>query len=531
MIHSFIKTKILIILCEQNSEYCHAKNQKANSKMKQRPQHSANLFIYQKSLIYIPILIGALVLSSCKQQAELPNIVFILADDLGWADLPVYGNQFNEAPNLSKLADEGMRFENAYAACPVCSPTRASIQAGQYPARVGIIDFITGHWRPYEEVTVPINRTQYLPLETQTFAEKLKEAGYATGYFGKWHLGHGDHIPSNQGYDEQVVYNGGGFFGYGKRMDPPQEVPENIVLSETLTDMGISFIQRHKDQPFLLFLAHYDVHVQLDAQEELIQKYLDKEPAEGYPSNAVYAAMIENVDTSLGRIEAELRKLDLSDNTLVIFFSDNGGLVSRFDKIPLLANSKLHLYEGDSLQYIASSNAPLRAEKGTVYEGGIREPMIVKWPGKVKAGSINRSVVSSVDFYPTFLDLAGTKLPDDQVLDGISLKSVFTKNEENYERAIFWHYPVYHHDVPASVVRKGDFKLIENLVDGSLQLYNLSQDIGESVNLIETNPEKAAELHKILQKWQKEIGARKPVKNPDFDPEKRKEWGRHPDRN
>ncbi|MCK5105776.1 MAG: sulfatase [Cyclobacteriaceae bacterium] len=460
-----------------------------------------------------------------------PNIVFILADDMGWADLPVYGNKFNEAPNITKLADEGMKFDHAYAACPVCSPTRASIQSGQYPARVGITDFITGHWRPFEEVIVPKNRTQYLPLENITFAEKLKEAGYATGYFGKWHLGWGEYIPTNQGYDEQVVYNGGGFFGYGPRMDPPKEFPLEKVLSEALTDLSISFIERNKDKPFMLFLAHYDVHVQLDAQQELIDKYLSKEKVSGYPSNAVYAAMIEHVDNSVGRIEAKLEELGLAKNTVVIFFSDNGGLVSRFDKVPLHAKSKLHIYEGNPMQYIASSNTPLRAEKGTVYEGGIREPFIVKWPGKVANGSLNHSVVTSVDFYPTFLELAGVAPDPNQKLDGGSLVDIITKGQEKYDRPVFWHYPVYHHDVPASVIRKGDYKLIENLVDGSLELYDLVNDIGETQNLAESMQDKSSELHGLLKAWQKDVKAEFPVQNPDFNPEKRYEWGRHPDRN
>jgi uncharacterized sulfatase len=481
-------------------------------------------------LAVLVVIMAVVTLSSCEKKTTLPNIVFILADDLGWADLPVYGNKFNEAPNLTKLAEAGMRFDNAYAACPVCSPTRASIQSGQYPARVGIIDFIPGHWRPYEEVIVPKNRVQHLPLGTITFAEKLKEAGYVTGYFGKWHLGGGEFTPRNQGYDEQVVYNGGPFFGYGPRMDPPQDISDDKVLAETLTDLSISFIDRHKNEPFLLFLGHYDVHVQLDAQDELIQKYLNKPAVEGYPSNAIYAAMIENIDKSVGRVEAKLAELGLSDNTLVIFFSDNGGLVSRFDKIPLLANARLPIYEGDTLQYVASSNAPLRAEKGTVYEGGIREPMIVKWPGKVKPGTLNHSVITSVDFYPTFLEIAGIDPPESQLLDGKSQLNVFTKSELEYDRPIFWHYPVYHHDVPASVVRKGDFKLIENLVDGSIELFDLKNDIGETTNIADSNPEKAAELFELLQSWQQEVGARKPVPNPDFDPEKREEWGVHPDR-
>lgn len=465
-----------------------------------------------------------------KNSDNPPNIVFILADDLGWSDLPVYGNKFNEAPNITKLAEAGMKFDNAYAACPVCSPTRASIQSGQYPARVGITDFITGHWRPFEEVIVPINQTQYLPLENITFAEKLKEAGYATAYFGKWHLGRSEYIPTNQGYDEQVVYDGGPFFGFGQRTNPPTEFPDDKVLSEALTDLSISFIERNKDKPFLLFLAHYDVHVQLDAQQELIDKYLAKEKIPGYPSNVVYAAMIENIDTSVGRVEAKLKELGLAENTVVIFFSDNGGLVSRFDKIPLHAKSKRHIYEGDTMQYIATSNAPLRAEKGTVYEGGIREPLIVKWPGKVKEGSQNMSAVTSVDFYPTFLELAGVAPDPHQKLDGESLVDIITSGKENYDRPIFWHYPVYHHDVPASVIRKGNYKLIENLVDGSLELYDLVNDIGEAHNLLESKPEKASELHGLLKAWQKDVKAEFPVPNPDFDPEKRHEWGRHPSR-
>lgn len=469
-------------------------------------------------------------LSACDSRQELPNIVFILADDLGWADLPAYGNEFNEAPNITRLAEEGMLFDNAYAACPVCSPTRASIQSGQYPARVGIIDFIPGHWRPFEEVTVPTNRVQRLPLEVQTIAERLKEAGYATGYFGKWHLGHGEFTPRNQGYDEQVVYNGGGFFNFGERMDPPQEIPSDKVLSEALTNMSISFIETHQQQPFFLFLAHYDVHVQLDAQMPLIEKYLQKDPVEDYPSNAVYAAMIENIDASLGRIELKLRETGLEEQTMIVFFSDNGGLISRFDEIPLLAKSKLSIYEGDTLQYIATSNNPLRAEKGTVYEGGIREPLIVKWPGKVRAGSVNHSVITSVDFYPTFLDIAGLDAPQGQMLDGISMLDKMIKEREDKDRPVYWHYPVYHHDVPKSVVRKGDFKLIQNLVDGSLELYDLQNDIGEKHNLADSVDEVRSQLFDLLERWQNEVDARKPTPNPDFDPDRRYEWGRHPDR-
>jgi len=415
--------------------------------------------------------VGFFLLIGCKQTRESseppgsPNIVFILADDLGWADLPAYGNTFNEAPHIDKLASEGVRFTNAYAACPVCSPTRASIQSGQYPARVGVIDFITGHWRPYEEVIVPKNRTQYLPEEIVTIGEALNDAGYATGYFGKWHLGNNpEHHPLSQGYDEANV--GQGY--YNVSFNPPRETNSPKRLSELLTDFGESFIENNKDNPFFLFIAHYDVHVQLDADQELIDKYLNKERKDNYPGNAVYAAMIEHLDRSVGRIVAKLEEAGLEENTIVIFYSDNGGLIGRFDKIPLLAKDKLSIYENNPLQYIASSNAPLRAEKGTVYEGGIREPLIVKWPARIKSGSVNEALVTSVDFYPTLLEIAGAEQPEGQVLDGKSLMPELLENKFDPERAIFWHYPVYHHDVPAGAVRKGDWKLIENQVSGKV---------------------------------------------------------------
>ncbi len=487
--------------------------------------------IYSYFIIALSLSAFGQCLTSCKGDSERgnqPNIIFILADDLGWADLPLYGNKFNEAPNISLLAEEGMRFDNAYAACPVCSPTRASIQSGQYPARVGITDFIVGHWRPYEEVIVPINRNQKLPLANITIAEKLKEKGYSTAYYGKWHLGWNEDIPTNQGYDEQAVYNGGGFYGFPKHIDPPQEFPENQILSEALTDLSISFIERNKDNPFFLFLAHYDVHVQLDAQQELIDKYLKKDKVDDYTCNAVYAAMIENIDRSVGRIESKISELGLEEETMVIFFSDNGGLSARFDEIPLIHKSKLFNYEDDTLRYIATSNKPLRGEKGTVYEGGIREPLIVKWPGKIKQGSLNNSIVSSVDFYPTFLDITGITPDPEQKLDGISMMEILLSGEQVVERPIFWHYPVYHHGVPASVVRKGDYKLIENLVDGSLELYNLKTDISEKNNLTDINPQIRKELYGILKSWQKDVKAEFPRSNPDFDPSRRFEWGKIP---
>ncbi len=464
-------------------------------------------------------------------QSKKPNVVFILADDLGWADLPVYGNPFNEAPNLDKLASEGMRFTNAYATSPVCSPTRASIQSGQYPARVGVVDFIPGHWRPYEKVVVPKNRTQYLPEKIVTIGELMKGAGYTTGYFGKWHLGNylnypdvkikPEHHPLNQGYEEANV----GFKYYNVKFNPPRAEGSTKRFSELLTDFGEEFIEKNKNQPFFLFLAHYDVHVQLDADRDLINKYLKKKQKDQYPGNAIYAAMIEHLDRSVGRILGKLKETGLEENTIVVFFSDNGGLISRFDRIPLLAKDKLDIYKDSPLRYIASSNAPLRAEKGTVYEGGIREPLIVRWPGKIKAGSVSEAIVSSVDFYSTFMQLAKTQAPQGQVLDGKSILPALTENKYDPERAVFWHYPVYHHDVPAGAVRKGDWKLIENFVTGEVELYNLKSDISEANNLSDLFPEKRNELEGILKNWQKNVKAEFPIPNPNFDEKRRKEWG------
>jgi uncharacterized sulfatase len=467
-------------------------------------------------------------------EAQKPNIVFILADDLGWADLPVYGNKFNEAPNITKLASQGMRFTNAYAACPVCSPTRASIMSGQYPARVGVIDWIPGHWRPYEAVTVPLNRTQYLPEEIITIAEALKESGYATALYGKWHLGNKkEHHPLNQGFDEANV--GQGY--YNVRFDPPREESPDKIMSERLADFGIDFIERHHDKPFFLFLSHWDVHVQFDAEQSRIDNYLKKPKVAGYPCHAVYAAMIEQLDHSIGRVLQKIESSGLTKNTLVVFYSDNGGQISndRYpgveeEKMPLLVPSRNGLYGVDNpLRYIATSNMPLRGEKGNLYEGGIREPLIVSWPGRIKPGTVSRALVSSVDFYPTFLELAGVKKTFNQVLDGESLLPVLLKNEYNPERAIYWHYPVYHHGFPASAIRKGNWKLIENLANGMVELYNLETDISESTDLSKAFSEKTKEFYSLLNDWQKEVKAEFPKSNSWFDASRRFEWGRHPD--
>jgi len=479
--------------------------------------------------IGIIALLNVLLFSCSGIGQDRPNIVLIMADDLGGRDLPSYGNKFNEAPNIDRLASEGILFSNAYAA-PVCSPTRASIQAGQYPARVGIFDFISGHWRPYEEVTVPVHRVQHLPDDIVTIGDAMQAAGYKTGYFGKWHLGNdAEHLPNARGYDQAHMYAGGGF--YHPRFVPEYKEAQGKRLSEILTDMGVNFIKENREDPFFLFISHYDVHVQLDADRDLIDKYLDKEKDPDYACNAIYAAMIEHIDKNVGDLMNTIAEMGLADNTVFIFFSDNGGVDNRFDNIPLVGGESVDVYpEGHPLRYIATTNAPLRAGKGTLYEGGIRVPLIVKWPGKIKPESNSEAIVSSVDFYPTFLELAKGKKPENQVLDGISMLPALTEDKFDPEREVFTHYPVFHHEQPMSALRKGDWKIVENLVTGEFDLYNLVYDVNEMTDLKYSYPEKLEEMKTALEKWQEDTGAAMPVPNPEFDPVRRYDWGKHPDR-
>ena len=475
----------------------------------------------------LTIIITALA-ATCFAQGR-PNIILIMADDLGGRDLAAYGNRFNETPHIDALARQGMVFNHAYAA-PVCSATRASIQSGQYPARIGIFDFIPGHWRPYEEVIVPKHRTQHLPEAIVTLGDVMQSAGYKTGYFGKWHLNNGrENLPGVRGYDSTHMYAGGGF--YAPKFIPAYEGDGKKRLSDQLTDMSIDFMKENKEQPFFLFLSHYDVHVQLDADKDLIDKYLNKERDPDYPSNAVYAAMIEHVDDSVGDLMQAVDDLGMADNTLFIIYSDNGGVDNRFDNIPLVAGKGKAAYsEGHPLTFVATSNAPLRAGKGTLYEGGVRVPLIVRWPGKVPSGSTSEAMVSSVDFYPTFLELVQGKAPKKQVLDGVSMLPALTENKFDPEREVFTHYPVFHHEQPMSALRKGDWKIVENLMSGEVELFNLKYDVNEMTDLKFSYPDKTAEMKAALSRWQSDTDAQNPVPNPNFDPARRYEWGKHPDR-
>jgi len=452
-----------------------------------------------------------------KAAKEKLNIVFVIIDDLGWTDVGCYGNKFHETPNIDRLAKEGMRFTNAYAAAPVCSPTRASIMSGQYPARVGITDWIMGHWRPWAKLVVPINRQQHLPLETVTVAEALKPAGYVSGIFGKWHLSWPHELkyyPDKQGFDSTLVYEGGKNPEHPTHFEfktwPQLDLTKDDYLAEVLTDKSEEFMQANKDRPFFLCLSHFAVHIKLEARKELIEKYKKKPKPPTGVNNPIYAAMVEHVDDSLGRIVKKLDELNIAERTVVIFYSDNGAVYKS--------------YYGE----LISTNAPLRGDKGTLYEGGIRVPLIVRWPGVVQPGSTCDTPVSSMDFYPTFLDIAGVKPGKNQVLDGCSIVGELKQTAVLKRDAIYWHYPHYHHSKPVGAIRQGNWKLIEFFEDGKIELYNLADDIGEKNNLATKMPDKALALQKKLAKWRKSVGAAMPTVNPDYDPAREQQWGLHP---
>ena len=470
-------------------------------------------------------------LSSAFQPAKKLNFVFILIDDMGWVDAGCYGSSFNETPNIDKLASEGMRFTDAYAACPVCSPTRASIMAGKYPARINLTDWIGGRRRGK---LIPADYIHQLALEEVTMAEAFKEAGYATGFVGKWHLGDEPYYPEYQGFDINIAghhagHPGSYFNPYKHPRNSRWDVPgleggkEGEYLTDRLTDESLKFLEASKQKPFLLYLSHYAVHTPLQAKKNLIARYKTKAaelPAvkgSGYldegdniitkqvQDNPVYAGMVHSVDESVGRVMKKLIELGVADNTVVIFMSDNGGLSTSRGKMP-------------------TSNVPLRAGKGWLYEGGIREPMIIKWPGAVKAGSVCSEPVTSTDFYPTMLEMAGLPLKPEQHRDGVSLVPLLKGTGTLNRKAIYWHYPHYHGSgcKPSGAVRAGDYKLVEWYEDGSVELYNLKNDISERRNLTAEMPEKAAELREMLHNWRKAMDARMPTPNPDYKPEEQK---------
>lgn len=454
---------------------------------------------------------GNPVTAAAESARRPPNFLIFLVDDMGWIDPACYGNPFHETPNIDRFARQGMRFTDAYAACPVCSPTRASILTGKYPATLNLTDYIPGHWRPWDKLVVP-KFHQELPLEEVTFAETLAPAGYTSGAFGKWHLGGPAHFPDKQGFDELLVTRGRHFYPRF-RTTPKLDLEDGAYLADVLTDRAETFLETHRSRPFVLYLAHYAVHIPLEAKPELVEKYEQKEskPA-GRVNQPVYAAMVEHVDQSLGRLLRKLEQLELAENTVVIFCSDNGGLYKRFDGA------------GPAVM----SNAPLRNEKGSLYEGGVRVPLIIRWPGHVEPGSVCSTPVCSVDLYPTMTELAGIDDRDDVEVDGVSLVPLLKQTGGLKREALYWHYPHYHHTTPAGAIRQGDYKLIEYFDDGRVELYNLKDDLSEQKDLAAAEPEMAAELKQALSRWRKAVGAKMPTRNPEYDPARADQWKKRP---
>lgn len=454
-----------------------------------------------------------------------PNIVFFLIDDLGWKDTGGTGSPFYETPNIDRLAASGMQFTYAYAASPVCSPTRASIMTGKHPARLNITDWIPGD-DPKDRKLLGPQDQHVLPLEEMTIAEVLKEKGYATGFFGKWHLGKRGHYPEDQGFDVNVGGHWAGqpasyFYPYKnprKRWDVPglEGGEDGEYLTDRLTDESIGFIETNRDKPFFLMLSHYAVHTPIqsrpDLEEKYSQKLADSPPPAGpayiqegsakskqHQDDAAYAGMVESVDESVGRIMKKLAELGLGENTIIIFTSDNGGLSTRRGNSP-------------------TSNVPLRAGKGWVYEGGIREPLFISWPGVIEPGSVCDTPVISTDFFPTILEMTDIGLRPDLHRDGISLVPLLKAEHEIMRESLCWHFPHYHGSghLPAGAIRLGDFKLIEWFEDDRTELYNLALDPGERQDLSDTLPEKGKELLEKLRQWRSETEAKMPTPNPDW---------------
>lgn len=443
--------------------------------------------------------------STSHALAAPPNVVFILADDLGYSDLACYGSKYYETPNLDKLAQQGLRFTDAHTCGLNCQPTRAALMTGQYGPRTGIytvggIDRFDWQSRPLK----PVENVTQLDLKKRTIAECLAANGYKTGMFGKWHLG-GDaaHHPSKRGFAEAIESSGKHF---NFKTDPQADYPKGQYLADFLTDKATDFITRHKDEPFFLYLPHFGVHSPHEAKPELIARFKNKAAANGH-HDPTYAAMIYSVDESVGRIIAKLDELKLSENTLVIFSSDNGGVGGYGE-----------LGTGKGI----TENIPLRGGKGMLYDGGHRVPFIARWPGKIPEGKTTDKQIISVDLLPTLLDVTKTPAPENQKLDGTSLWPLFASGGQSglADRAIFWHFPGYlgqgantWRTTPGGAIRSGDWKLIEYFEDGHLELYDLASEIGEKKNLAKEQPEKAKELLAQLQAWRKEVNAPMPTKN------------------
>ncbi|NLH72306.1 MAG: sulfatase [Verrucomicrobia bacterium] len=436
---------------------------------------------------------------------QLPNVVFVLADDLGWTDLGCQGSRYYETPNIDRLASEGMRFTHGYSCGPNCQPTRAALMTGQYGPRTGI--YTVGDTNRFDWSMRPLipvrNKTELDPAKL-TVAEVLQKRGYATGYFGKWHLGDDPkHHPLAQGFEEAVVSQGRHF-----RFDttPHVDVGRDVYLADFLTDRALDFIRRNKDRPFLLWLSHFAVHSPYQAKQEKVAHFRGK-PGVGGHNDPVYAAMISSLDESVGRVVKAIDDLGLGPSTLLIFSSDNGGVGG-------------YVAAGVPAKEGVTDNAPLRGGKGMLYEGGVRVPFIFRWKDQIKPGTVCEEPIISVDVLPTLAALAGAEGPFSEKTDGLNLLPLLHGRVSSLSRdALYWHFPGYlgsgpniWRTTPAGAIRHGDFKLIEFFEDGRLELYDLRCDQGQKHNLVSERPGLAGDLHGRLKRWREEIGAPMPVR-------------------
>lgn len=438
--------------------------------------------------------------SVARTDQASPNMVFILVDDLGWSDLGCYGNEFIETPEIDKLAKSGMRFTAAYTAT-VCMPSRGMILSGQYNARTGLYKVpFKPNDRPWAKI-IPPELWGKSPVNAEPLGALLTRGGYESKIVGKIHVPEAFRTGMTGKSNPENAKAALGKSFYNKVTQFSEANPGKKVGD--ITQQAIEFIASNKDKPFFCYVGHHIPHIPLVARAELNKKYEEKwkrKPGKIHPH---YAAMCEAMDESVGLILESLDQLELSRNTMVVFFSDNGGVFHCFA-------------DGKGAQITDMS--PLRGEKGGILEGGIRVPMIVRWPGKVRPNSVSDTPVVSVDFLPTFTEVAGIGMPEEQITDGVSLVPLLTEKGQLKSREIFSYFPDYHHDFPGVAVRQGDYKLIKASEDGHLELYNLAEDPGEGTNLASRFPEKAEELQGILMNWMERVGARSATPNPDYDP-------------
>lgn len=468
----------------------------------------------KRRIFYFLFVLNILPICTATARPDL-NIVLFLIDDMGWRDLGCQGSAYYRTPHIDRLAAEGMRFTDAYAACTVCSPTRAAILTGKYPARLMLTQWLpAGRWSPQKHRMREARFLRALPLEELTLAEALREAGYATWHVGKWHLGGPPFsLPAQHGFAANVAGSEHGapghyFYPYRGKWTVPttgravvkQTLPagkEGEYLTDRLTDEAVALLHQHRGGPFFLYFPHYAVHTPLQAKADMVAKY-ERIASAKRQGNPKYAAMVESVDQSVGRIMQTLRELQMADKTLVIFTSDNGGFAR------------------------ATQNTPLRANKGSNYEGGLRVPLIVKWPGRTKPGSVSQVPVISTDFYPTLMEAAGLPVRPHQHLDGVSLVPALTGSTLQRD-ALYWHYPHYNrhpHSFPAGVIRKGRWKLIEHYETGKSELFDLSADIGERQDLAQARPEQVKTLAAKLDAWRRSVDADPMVVNLEYEGER-----------